>query len=241
MPSRWLRAKTWFDKQTLPGGSTTGSWNTESGDIIVNQLRVEIRASDALSAAGLTSWLSTEPSFLVLPPHSTDDPDVAVAIDDRLTVHTLARLRHAAITAPAPTVLIVDGLGDADILAVVECQVAAILPHTAVNAARLVQSVIAVNSGGGMMPPGMVGALLKRIRWLQQEVLVPNSLDSSGIKPREADVLRLIADGHDTTTVAQKLSIAERTVGNVLHGMIHRLGLRNRQQAVAHAIRLGVI
>jgi DNA-binding NarL/FixJ family response regulator len=202
---------------------------------------VAVRASDALSAAGLTSWLSAEPSFLVLPPCSTDSPDVAVAIDDRLTHQTLAGLRDAALTAPAPTVLIVDGLGDADMLTVVECHVATIIPYTAVTAGRLIRTVVAVNSGGGMMPPDMIGALLKRIRWLQQEVLAPHSLDSSGIKPREADVLRLIAEGCGTTTVAQKLFIAERTVGNVLHGMIQRLGLRNRQEAIVHATRLGVI
>jgi len=53
--------------------------------------------------------------------------------------------------------------------------------------------------------------------------------------------LRLLADGMDTGQIAQRLSYSERTVKNILQGMLTRLGLRNRTHAVAHAIRLGLI
>jgi DNA-binding NarL/FixJ family response regulator len=58
---------------------------------------------------------------------------------------------------------------------------------------------------------------------------------------REQQVLSLIADGHPTREVAQHLCYSERTVKNVLHDVVTKLGARTRSQAVAHAVREGLI
>ncbi len=57
----------------------------------------------------------------------------------------------------------------------------------------------------------------------------------------EIDVLRLLADGHDTGEIARQLSFSERTVKNVVHDVTTRLQLRNRSHAVANASREGWI
>jgi len=54
-------------------------------------------------------------------------------------------------------------------------------------------------------------------------------------------VLRLLAEGIDTLEIAQQLSYSERTVRNIIHGMLTRMKLRNRVHAVAYALRNGVI
>jgi len=54
-------------------------------------------------------------------------------------------------------------------------------------------------------------------------------------------VLRLIADGCDTSEIANRLAYSERTVKNVLHDVTTRLQLRNRSHAVAYALRQGLI
>ncbi|MFB6988605.1 response regulator transcription factor [Streptomyces sp. NPDC056178] len=59
--------------------------------------------------------------------------------------------------------------------------------------------------------------------------------------PREIDVLRLIAEGHDTEVIAKELAYSERTIKNVLHELMTRLQLRNRSHAVAYAMRQGLI
>ena len=64
---------------------------------------------------------------------------------------------------------------------------------------------------------------------------------TSGLAPREVDVLRLVAEGLDTVEIAGKLSYSERTVKNVMHGLTTRLRLRNRAHAVAYALREGYI
>jgi DNA-binding NarL/FixJ family response regulator len=207
----------------------------------MDRLGVAVRAPDAVTAAGVTTWLSAEPSLTVLPADSTRAPDVAVSTAGRVTFRTLARLRRDAERSPAPTVLIIDGLAPDDVLTVVRYQVTAILPRATLTASRLSQSVLTVASGGAVMPPELLGALLGRVRWLQHEVPAPHGVNSTGVKPREAEVLRLIAAGLDVGAVALTLGVAERTVANLLQAVTRRLGLRNRQQAVGYALRQGII
>ena len=58
---------------------------------------------------------------------------------------------------------------------------------------------------------------------------------------REQQVLSLIAAGHPTREVAQQLCYSERTVKNVLHDVVTKLNARTRSQAVALAVREGLI
>ena len=58
---------------------------------------------------------------------------------------------------------------------------------------------------------------------------------------REQQVLALIAAGHPTREVAQELCYSERTVKNVLHDVVTKLNARSRSQAVAFAVREGLI
>jgi DNA-binding NarL/FixJ family response regulator len=61
------------------------------------------------------------------------------------------------------------------------------------------------------------------------------------LSDRELRVLALIAEGHPTREVAQQLCYSERTVKNVLHDIVTKLNVRSRSQAVAHAVRDGLI
>jgi DNA-binding NarL/FixJ family response regulator len=65
--------------------------------------------------------------------------------------------------------------------------------------------------------------------------------DARRLTAREQQVLRLVAEGHPTRTVAERLCYSERTVKNVLHDVVAKLGARSRAQAVAHAVRDGLI
>ena len=54
-------------------------------------------------------------------------------------------------------------------------------------------------------------------------------------------MLRLVADGLDTSEIASRMCYSERTVKNVLHDLTTRLQLKNRTHAVAYAVREGLI
>jgi DNA-binding NarL/FixJ family response regulator len=96
-------------------------------------------------------------------------------------------------------------------------------------------AVRAAASGTGVMEPELLGNLLKGV-----------SLDSgrpavARLTDREQQVLALIAAGHPTREVAEQLCYSERTVKNVLHDVVTKLNARSRSQAVAFAVREGLI
>ncbi len=59
--------------------------------------------------------------------------------------------------------------------------------------------------------------------------------------PRELDVLRLLAEGLDTVTLAERLGIAAHTVEWHVRHLIEKLGVHSKLQAVIAAARLGLI
>jgi DNA-binding NarL/FixJ family response regulator len=100
----------------------------------------------------------------------------------------------------------------------------------------LAAAVKAAANGTSVVTPDLLGSLL------------PADGQSAEVRPvaakltdREQQVLSLIAAGHPTREVAQELCYSERTVKNVLHDVVTKLNARSRSQAVAFAVREGLI
>ena len=114
----------------------------------------------------------------------------------------------------------------------VEADVGAVLPQADLTPESLGASVRSVVAGGVTLPRDLLPRLLK---------LIPAQPGGGGLSPRERDVLRLLADGHDTREIASDLCYSERTVKNVVHDVLMKLNCRTRAHAVALATREGVI
>ncbi|MEV8442212.1 LuxR C-terminal-related transcriptional regulator [Actinosynnema sp. NPDC051121] len=206
----------------------------------MERVRVVVQAADHLSLAGLTSYLGSRAEIVVLDRDQRARADVVVAAVDRIGPEVLTGLRRIAADVGAPVVLVLDEIGENDVLAAVECRVVAILPRAAATGERVLRSVLAAASGSGVMPPSLVAELLKHVERLQRELVSPDT-SVPKLTPREADVLRLMAEGLDTAEIAGRLSYSERTIKNVFYGLTTRLNLRNRPHAVAYALRKGMI
>jgi len=61
------------------------------------------------------------------------------------------------------------------------------------------------------------------------------------LTPREQRVLALVADGLPTREIGEELHYSERTVKKVLGDVVVKLGARSRSQAIARAVRQGII
>ncbi|MEV4319691.1 response regulator transcription factor [Actinocrispum sp. NPDC049592] len=201
---------------------------------------VAIQATDPMTYLGLKSYLSSQRQLRVATGRS-DQPEVVLFATDRLDSEAVNRLRKTAEDLGRPTVLVTGDLSESTLLTIVEHHVVAILPKHSVTGEELVDSVMAAARGDGIMPPDVLGQLLRQVEALQREVLAPNGLNASGLQPREVHILRLMADGHGTEEIANELRYSERTVKNVLYNLTTRLHLRNRAHAVAYALRAGVI
>lgn len=61
------------------------------------------------------------------------------------------------------------------------------------------------------------------------------------LSPREREIVALVADGLENKQVARELGISETTVKTHLRNAFDRLGVTSRSEAVAAALRLGLI
>jgi len=101
----------------------------------------------------------------------------------------------------------------------------------------LATAVKAAASGTGVVTPDLLEHLLAH---LPENGSAARPVAAT-LTDREQQVLSLIAAGHPTREVAQELCYSERTVKNVLHDVVTKLNARSRSQAVAFAVREGLI
>ncbi|MFG1604115.1 LuxR C-terminal-related transcriptional regulator [Actinoplanes sp. NPDC049265] len=204
-------------------------------------VRVAVHAEDALGRIGLANLLSAESPDEIELVGDRHDADVLVMSVESMSAVAFTMLRHFAADAGTPVVLVCADLAEPELLAAVDCRVFAVLDQGSVTAELLMRTVEVVFSGGGVMPPSMVGSLLGHIAQMRRDMVSQNVVTNSGLTAREIDVIRLLADGLVTEEIAKKLCFSERTVKNVIYGIMRRHGLRNRSHVVAYAMRCGLI
>ncbi|MEU3649836.1 response regulator transcription factor [Lentzea sp. NPDC034063] len=202
---------------------------------------VAVHASTPVLREGVLALLRGQVGVEPLPVERWHDAAVLVVAHDHLQIADLRALREKTPALAKPVVLVVRDIREAQLLGAVECGVRAVLPLQQATVDSLVQAVKVVAAGMGRLPEKLIGPLLEQVHQLHEKVLLPNGLTSSGLTPREINVLTLLANGMDSTEVADALWYSERTVKNIIQGMISRLNLRNRVHAVAYAARAGVI
>ncbi len=168
------------------------------------------------------------------------DADVVVVDPD--TTGGLEFVRQVAGVAPNAKVLVVAGRYEqGDVVAAVAAGAVGYLEKDSLDPESLVGAVRAAASGAGVMSPELLGSLLRGISKASSEVLEPRGLTLSRLDNREQQVLRLVADGHPIREVAEKMRYSERTIKNVIHDVVTKLNVRTRSQAVAMAVREGLI
>jgi DNA-binding NarL/FixJ family response regulator len=200
-----------------------------------------VRAPDPLTQSAVSGHLAATRHIEVVSAERPDPVDVAVVVAERMTVEVTSLLRRIKNTLRVPVVLIPSEIDRGDLFVAVECNVVAVLPRTAATSGRIEEAVLTAAAGGGVLPAQLLGELLRQLERMQREVLSPHGLHTSGLTPREIDVLRLMSEGLDTAEIADRMCLSERAVKRVVFGVTRRLNLRNRPHAVAYALRSGVI
>jgi DNA-binding NarL/FixJ family response regulator len=200
-----------------------------------------VYADDPISQAGVVSQLRGRPEIRVVDAAHVDDAAVAVVVADVLTDEVVRVLRALQRGSVPRTVLVARVVDDGTLITAAEAGVGGLLRREGTTPDILVRALIRVAAGEGEIPPDLLGRLLGQVGRLQRQVLAPRGIAFSGLTPREAEVLKLVATGHDTAEIAGRLCYSQRTVKNILHDVTTRLQLRNRSHAVAYAVREGLI
>jgi DNA-binding NarL/FixJ family response regulator len=90
----------------------------------------------------------------------------------------------------------------------------------------------------------LISAVYKVTEDSQVNRLIPeNGIASSGAKltMREKEVLQLVAEGHTNSTIAQRLSISQRTVESHRSNVMRKLGLHRQTALIRYALQYGII
>jgi DNA-binding NarL/FixJ family response regulator len=206
---------------------------------MTSPIRVRVHADDRLSEAGVTAELGQWPEVRVVA--DADEADVAVVVADDVDDGALRMLRAAQRGDGDRAVLVATRIDDRGLLEAVEAGACGVVRRSEANGRAIVAAVRTAARGDGTLPSDLLGRLLLQVGKLQRQVLTPNGLSFGGLSEREIAVLRLVAEGLDTGEIAKQLAYSERTIKNVIHDVTSRLNLRNRSQAVAYALREGLI
>ncbi len=149
-------------------------------------------------------------------------------------------LMETAIANPSSHVIAcTSDCEDGSVSTAVEAGVVGYLRKETLTQDVLQAAIQAAAGGAAILAPNMLQAMLNG-NAPERDGIAPR-LAGQRLTEREQRVLALIAEGHPTREVAARLSYSERTVKNVLHDIVTKLNVRSRSQAVAHAVRDGLI
>lgn len=206
------------------------------------RITIKVDASDPISAVGMTEALRRQPAMHpLLTPENGVVADVVAVVVDEVDDEALARIRQARSVADRPVVLVASELDQDAVLAAVQAGARSIVRRKDAYAERLADTIATAARGEGSVPPDVLGGLLEQVSRLDHDVLAPRGLRLNGLTEREVAVLRLVAEGCETSEIARELNYSERTIKGVLHDVTNRLQLKNRTHAVAYAVRNGLI
>ena len=129
---------------------------------------------------------------------------------------------------------------DESVISAVEAGAVGYLRKDTLTQDLLQAAIHAAEGGAAVVAPDVLGAMLRGAH-AESDSGGASRFAEPRLSERELSVLALIAEGHPTREVAQQLCYSERTVKNVLHDVVTKLNARSRSQAVAYAVRDGLI
>lgn len=93
---------------------------------------------------------------------------------------------------------------------------------------QVIEAIRTVHAGGRSVPPHIAQQLVDRVA-------------RNPLSARELEILRLVARGLKNREIADRLYISENTVRNHVISCLEKLGVRDRTEATAVAIRQGLV
>jgi DNA-binding NarL/FixJ family response regulator len=106
---------------------------------------------------------------------------------------------------------------------------------------EIVAGVRAAAAGHSAIAPRVAGALIASVRSAAADVPQPASTPVPELAEREREILTLLATGFDNVEIGRRLHLSASTVKQHVSRLFQKLGVENRVQAVAYAIRAGLV
>jgi DNA-binding NarL/FixJ family response regulator len=187
---------------------------------------------------GIGALVSAQPDMVMVGQAATGEeglrefrqhrPDVTL-LDLRLPdISGVEVLRSIRAEAPEARVVILTTFeGDVEIQRALEAGARGYLLKT-MPPGDLVEAIRQVHAGKKRIPPAVAAQLAEHV-------------SDEALTPREIEVLRHIAEGNRNKDIGERLFISEETVKVHVKHVMDKLGASDRTEAVAIAIRRGII
>jgi DNA-binding NarL/FixJ family response regulator len=216
----------------------------------VRPVRVLIVQNHPLLASAIASVLETQDDLVVCGVARRGDEAVNLAALDKPSVVVMDfQLPDLSGPAAAASIrLVVPGVAivfhsaeesEVALLDAIDAGATAYLTKSA-TAEQIIEAVRRAAVGEVLIPVALFAKAIAR----QMKVVTDKQSREklfAEFTPRELDVLRLLAEGHDTRTLSRALGIAPHTVEWHVRHLIEKLGVHSKLQAVIAAARLGLI
>ena len=211
--------------------------------------------SEVLFRSGLRAALAHDPGLSVVGEAGdaetalgivlAETPDI-ILVDANLPsggLELIIQIRRAVSTAAI--IVLTDTASDDELFGVIKAGAAAYLDKT-IAPASLLAAIGRVRRG-----EYPINDVVYRSRSIATKVLGEfRALSVYGsqapayfapLTPREFEILEVIANGSTNKQIASQLNISEQTVKNHMSGILRKLAVNDRTQAVVYAIRRGWI
>ena len=164
-------------------------------------------------------------------------PDVAVLDITMPGLNGIDVAARAARTSPGTRILILSmHVAEAYVAQALKAGVAGYLLKDAA-AEELEQALRAVGRGDTYLTPSISKHVVEGFLGRGPETSDP----LAGLTPRQREILQLIAEGHNTKSIAATLGVSFKTVEAHRAQMMDRLGIRDVAGLVRLAIRAGIV
>jgi DNA-binding NarL/FixJ family response regulator len=187
---------------------------------------------------GIGALVSAQPDMVMVGQAATGEeglrefrahrPDVTLLdlrLPDMSGVEVLRAIR--AESSEARVVILTTFEGDVEIQRALEAGARGYLLKT-MPPGELVDAIRQVHAGRKRIPPAVAAQLAEHV-------------SDEALTPREIEVLRHIAQGNRNKDIGERLFISEETVKVHVKHVMDKLGASDRTEAVAIAIRRGII
>lgn len=212
----------------------------------MNTLRIFLADDHAVVREGLKTLINAQPDMEVIGEAADGDsavhatltcqPDIVIMDISMPSLNGIQATTHLKRATPHVKVLALSVHEDISYLQELMHAGASgyVLKRAAADA--LIQAVRTVASGGVYLDPPLAAKMVNRSG---EPAALPSAATSITLSEREADVVRMIAQGYSNKEIAAQLSLSVKTVETYKTRAMEKLHLDSRVAIVRYAVRQG--